>query len=287
MQWHESCIPYLLLLEVNATSQCWLISGWKGLCEARVCNMHGHIQIGPPKGIEVMDLVDFSNFLRKIPTFILANNLNFGLSEIVEGTFLKIPIFRQQIEFSNFRPDFLLWRSNLLYSWCMTLYVWCLNLYFCCLNLYFGCLNLYIGCLNLYFGCLNLYSGYLNLYYGCLNLYFGCLNLYFGCLNFYRLCWVSELILLGIRGPSIPRTRESGNTEGPSILVWTVNLEMLKDQAFCHDLWIWKYWRIGTCGLPAHFKTMGLEPADFRPISRRWDWNAWAPRPFGPGLVPC
>ena len=51
---------------------------------------------------------------------------------------------------------------------------------------------------------------------------------------------------------------ESGNTEGPSILVWPVNLEILKD---------WNLWTsgpfqdhgIGTCGLPAHFKTMGLE----------------------------
>ena len=50
-------------------------------------------------------------------------------------------------------------------------------------------------------------------------LYFGCLNLYFGCLNLHRLCWVSELILLGMRGPSILRTHEYGNTEGPSILV--------------------------------------------------------------------
>ena len=103
------------------------------------------------------------------------------------------------------------------------------------------------------------------LYFGCLNLYFGCLNLYFGCLNLYRLCWVSELILLGIRGPSILRTRE---------------LEILKDQAFWYDLWIWKYWRIGTCGLAAHFKTMGLEPVDFRPISRPWDWNLWTSSPF-------
>ena len=83
--------------------------------------MHGHIQIGPPKGIEVMDLVDFSNFLRKIPTFILANNLNFGLSEIVEGTFLKIPIFRRNFEFSNFRPDFPLLRSK---SWYFELILW-------------------------------------------------------------------------------------------------------------------------------------------------------------------
>ena len=113
------------------------------------------------------------------------------------------------------------------------------------------------------------------LYFGCLNLYFRCLNLYFWCLNLYRLFWVSELIFwvselilwvselvslvlgvwthtLGIRGPSILRTRESGNTEGPSTLVWPVNLEILKDQAFWYDLWIWKYWRIGTCGLPAH-----------------------------------
>ena len=47
--------------------------------------------------------------------FILANNLNFGLLEIVEGTFLKIPIVRKKIEFSNFRADFPLLRSKSLY----------------------------------------------------------------------------------------------------------------------------------------------------------------------------
>ena len=46
--------------------------------------------------------------------------MNLGLLEIVEGTFLKIPSFRQNLEFSNFRPDFTLLRSKSLY----------LNLYF-------------------------------------------------------------------------------------------------------------------------------------------------------------
>ena len=50
--------------------------------------------------------------------------MNFGLLEIVEGTFLKIPIFRQNFEFSNFRPDFPLLRSKS-----------------CILNLYFGYLT--------------------------------------------------------------------------------------------------------------------------------------------------
>ena len=36
-------------------------------------------------------------------------------------------------------------------------------------------------------------------------------------------------------------TRESGNTEGPSILIWPVNLEILKDQSFWYNLCIWKY----------------------------------------------
>ena len=47
--------------------------------------------------------------------------MNFGLSEIVEGTFLRIPIFRQNFEFLNFRPDFLLWRSK---SWYFELFLW-------------------------------------------------------------------------------------------------------------------------------------------------------------------
>ena len=113
------------------------------------------------------------------------------------------------------------------------------------------------------------------LYFGCLNLYLGCLNAYFGCLNLYRLFWVSELILwvselislvLGVwtytfghqRTKHSGMTCESGNTEGPIILVWPVNLEILKD---------WNRWTSGPFG--------------------PWDWSAWAPRPFGPGLVPC
>ena len=43
----------------------------------------------------------------------LANNLIFGLSEIVEGTFLKFLIFRQHFKFSNFQVDFPLFRSYL------------------------------------------------------------------------------------------------------------------------------------------------------------------------------
>ena len=46
---------------------------------------------------------------------LFSNNLIFGLSEIVEGTFLKFPIFRQFFEFSNFRADFPLLRSKSLY----------------------------------------------------------------------------------------------------------------------------------------------------------------------------
>ena len=71
--------------------------------------------IGPPKGIEVRDLADFRFFAKNHSFCILANNLNFGLSEIVEGTFLKNPTFRQNFEFSNFWPDFPLWRSKSLY----------------------------------------------------------------------------------------------------------------------------------------------------------------------------
>ena len=54
------------------------------------------------------------------------------------------------------------------------------------------------------------------------------------------------------------------------------------------DLWIWKYWRTKHSGMTCESgNTEGLEPVDFRPISRPWDQNAWAPRAFGPGLVPC
>ena len=54
------------------------------------------LPIGPPKGIGVRNSI----FRPKNHDFcILPNNLNFGLSEIVEGTFLKIPILRQNLEF--------------------------------------------------------------------------------------------------------------------------------------------------------------------------------------------
>ena len=71
-------------------------------------------------------------------------------------------------------------------------------------------------------------------YFGCLDLYFGCLNLYFGCLNLYRLFWVSELILWA--------------SEDQAFWV-SVNLEILKDQGFRYDLWIWKYWRTKHSGM--------------------------------------
>ena len=61
------------------------------------------------------------NLAENLDFLILANNLNFGLSEIVEGTFLKFPIFRQNFEFSNFRADFPLWRSK---SWYFELILW-------------------------------------------------------------------------------------------------------------------------------------------------------------------
>ena len=116
------------------------------------------ISIGSPKGIEVRNLFFLG---RNIGFLNIPNNLIFGLSEIVEGTFLKIMIFRQNFEFSNFRPDFPLLRSKSLY---FELILWISEL---------------------------------------IPLYFGCLNLYFG----------------HQRTKHSGMTRESGNTEGPSILV--------------------------------------------------------------------
>ena len=97
--------------------------------------------------------------------------------------------------------------------------------------------------------------------------------------------WVSELIslvlvvwtyTLGIRGPSILRTRESGNTctEGPNILVWPVNLGILKDQGFWYDLWIWEYWRTKHSGMTCGFgNTEG-------PSILVWDLTFWWPAPL-------
>ena len=111
----------------------------------------------PPKGNRSEE---FDFFVKNQDFWISATNLICGLSEMVEGTFLKFPMFRQQIGFSNFRADFPLFRSTSLY---FELILWVSEL--------------------------------IPLYFGCLNLYFGCKNLYFGCLNLYRLFWVSELIL--------------------------------------------------------------------------------------------
>ena len=136
--------------------------------------------------------------------------------------------------------------------------------------------------LNLYFGHLTVFwvselifwvSELIPMYFGCLNLYFGSQNLYFGCL--ILCCWlrVSELIPWAAEDQAFSydswiwkywRTKhsgmtcESGNTEGPNILVWPVNLEILKD---------WDLWTSGPFG--------------------PWAWSAWAPRPCGPGLLPC
>ena len=47
---------------------------------------------------------------KKSDFLILPNNLILGLSEIVEGTFLRFPFFCQKHGFSNFRSDFPLFR---------------------------------------------------------------------------------------------------------------------------------------------------------------------------------
>ena len=194
---------------------------WKGL------NTHR-----PPKG----DRSEEFDFFPQNPDLcISAHNLNFGLSEIVEGTFLKFPMFHQNFEFLNFRPDFFLWKSK---SWYFELILWVFD---CMLGVWTCILGVWPYTLGVW-TCIP-----------CV----GCLNLYF---------WASE-----------------------DQAFWgLVNLEILKDQAFWYDLWMWKYWRTSHSGMTCESgNTEGLEPVDFRPISRPWDWNAWAPRPFGPGLVPC
>ena len=58
-----------------------------------------------------------------------------------------------------------------------------------------------------------------------------------------------------------------------------MNLEILQD---------WNLWTsgpfqdhgIGTLGLLDLLGQEGLEPVDFRPISRPWDWNLWTSGPF-------
>ena len=122
------------------------------------------------------------------------------------GDFSKNPDFREQFKFSNFRADFPLWRSKSLYF----------ELIFRYLTV-FWVSELIFGVSELIF----LVSELIPLYFGCLNLYFVCLNVYFGCLNLYRLCLVSELILWASEDHHSGITRESGNTEGPSILVIT------------------------------------------------------------------
>ena len=101
---------------------------------------------------------EFEFLAKKSDLCILPNNLNFGLSEIVQGTFLKNPIIRQNNEFSKFRPDFRLLISNSLYfelilwvsdcmlgAWTCIMGVWTYKCgvwtYMAC----FGCLNLYLG----------------------------------------------------------------------------------------------------------------------------------------------
>ena len=59
------------------------------------------------------DLICYAFLAENLDFLLLPTNLIFGLSEIVEGTFLKSPIFRRNFNFSDFRADFPLLRSYL------------------------------------------------------------------------------------------------------------------------------------------------------------------------------
>ena len=175
----------------------------------------------PPKGDRSKE---FWFCCRKNMIFdFLPNNLIFGLSEIVEGTFLKFPIFRQNFEFSNFRADFPLLRSYLgrtayIFSWKLQIDVfWTYTLGVWTYIAVFWVSELILWVSEL-------------------------------------ILWVSELIslVLGVWTYTL-------GIRGPSILVWPVNLEILKDQAFWYDSWIWKYGRTKHSGMwPSFLKTCPL-----------------------------
>ena len=173
----------------------------------------------PPKG----DRSEEFDFLAKNQDFrIWANSLNFWLSEIAVGTFLKMPIFRQYFEFSNFRANLPLWRSKSLYFqlifW-MSVYV--LGVWTYILGVWTYMLGVWTCILGVWTYTLGVWT-----HIAC----FGCLNLYFG---HQRTKHSEDLWIWKYwRTKHSGMTFESGNTEGPSILVWPLNLEILKDQAF-------------------------------------------------------
>ena len=149
------------------------------------------MQIRTPKKIEVKVLMEFG---RKSYFYLFPNNLIFGLSQIVEGTFLKIQTFCQKNHFLKFRSDFPLLRSKSMY------FELILRVSDCILGVWTYISGVWTYTLGVW------------THVAC----FGCLNSYFG----------------HQRTKHSGMTSESGNTEGPSILVWLVNLRILKKQAF-------------------------------------------------------
>ena len=154
--------------------------------------------------------------------FILPNNFHFWTIGICGWAFFgKSVIFCQTFEFSKLGAEFNLLRSNSIY---LQLMLWVSEL----MLLYFGCLNLYFG-------------------------------IWTYTLGVELMLWMSELILRAFwydlwiwkyrRTKHSGMTRESGNNEGPSLLVWDLtfwrpapllvlqylNLEILRDQAFWYE----------------------------------------------------
>ena len=149
-------------------------------------------------------------------------------------------------------------------------------LYFGWLNFYFECLNLYRCTLGVWTYTLGIWTYTSVLWVSELMLWVSALILWaseltcctldvwtytLGVWTYTAVLWVSELILWVSEDQAFwydpwiwkywrtkhsGMTCESGNTEGPSILVWLVNLETLKD---------WNLWASGPCG--------------------PWPWNLW------------
>ena len=89
-----------------------------------------------------------TDFGRKIGFLFFPNNLIFGLSEVVEGPFLKFPIFCQNFEFSNFRPDSPLFRSYLgrtghIFRW--KLHIWVIRTTYLWWNYVYGSYGLFFS----------------------------------------------------------------------------------------------------------------------------------------------
>ena len=182
-----------------------------------------HLQLGVLYG----DLF-CHGFWANIEFLFFPNNLIFGLSEVVEGTFLKFHIFRQNFEFSNFRPDYPLFspylaRTGYIFRW--KLHIWVIRTTYLWWNSIYGSygphnswkspniwtpsqsnsgkgpylvpIEPYLVPIGPYLGLIQPYLGPIEIYLSPIELYLGSIEVYLGPIELYLVPIWPYLALLG------------------------------------------------------------------------------------------